>query len=587
MKQLINAPETVVREAIEGLIRTNAHLQRLDGFPDIKVVFDKNHDKSKVAVISGGGSGHEPAHAGYVGRGMLAAAVCGEVFASPSAEAVLAAIRTVTGPAGCLLVVKNYTGDRLHFGLAAEQAKAEGLSVEMVVVGEDVAIEQPGLAGRRGLAGTVLVHKAAGAAAAQGASLAEVVAVAKCVAENSATLGVALKVCTLPGKEPSDRLGPGEIEIGLGIHGEPGHTKAPAMPADELVGRMLSQIAASHFFGPVNKGDQVVLLVNNLGATPPLEMSLVTQAALSKLEGDLGLSVARCYVGPLMTSLDMAGVSLTLLKLPAPGTGQDLLQLLDWGPVGAPGWPAVPAHLNPDASRPAPVPGGGGAPAAPARPATLSPSGQVLEGAIRAAASAVLRAGAMLDQLDAKVGDGDCGSTLAHGARAILSDLDTKYPLNDAAATVWQLAKSVRHAIGGSSGALYDVFATAAARSLKEAGAVEATPQAWALALRAGTEAVMKYGGAWRGCRTMLDALLPAADAAVASAVERGEGAAAVAAAAAAAAQAGAEETKSMAAAAGRASYVPEEVLQANPDPGAVAVATWLKAVADSLSDVA
>ncbi|PNG99735.1 putative 3,4-dihydroxy-2-butanone kinase, partial [Tetrabaena socialis] len=159
-KKLLNSPETAVIDAIEGLVLSHAHLQRLEGAPQIKVVINRRHDRSKVALVSGGGSGHEPAHAGYVGDGMLAAAVCGDVFASPSTEAVLAAIRAVTGPAGCLLIVKNYTGDRLNFGLAAEQALSEGLAVEVVVVGEDVAIEAPSpLAGRRGLAGTVLVHK--------------------------------------------------------------------------------------------------------------------------------------------------------------------------------------------------------------------------------------------------------------------------------------------------------------------------------------------------------------------------------------------------------------------------------------------
>ncbi|KAL6001074.1 hypothetical protein ACLOJK_006801 [Asimina triloba] len=242
----------VVTEFIEGLVETFPGLQYLDGFPEVKVVLraDVSGGKyDKVSVVSGGGSGHEPAHAGFVGEGMLTAAICGDVFASPPIDSILAGIRAVTGPMGCLLVVKNYTGDRLNFGLAAEQAKSEGYKVEcykseprhnylqMVIVGDDCALPPPrGIAGRRGLAGTILVHKVAGAAAAAGLSLSHVTAEAKRAAEMMGTMGVALSVCTSPGQVTSDRLGPGKMELGLGIHGEPGAAVADIQPVDIVIG---------------------------------------------------------------------------------------------------------------------------------------------------------------------------------------------------------------------------------------------------------------------------------------------------------------------------------------------------------------
>eukprot|EP00775_Hariotina_reticulata_P004941 gene4941-5182_t len=280
-KKLINEHGTVVTDALQGFIASNPHLRRLDGFPDIKVVFDPSHDKSKVALISGGGSGHEPAHVGYVGSGMLAAAVAGEVFASPPAAAVLAAIKAVTGEGGCLLVIKNYTGDRLHFGLAAEQAKSLGFRVETVVVGEDAAIDNPGMAGRRGLAGTVYVHKIAGAAAAAGAPLAEVADLARLVASRCVTLGLALNKCTLPGQEQGARLGPDEVELGLGIHNEPGARAISVAPARELVAVMTKQLVSyPASMGLFGAGARVGLLVNNLGGTSPLELSIVVKEAV-------------------------------------------------------------------------------------------------------------------------------------------------------------------------------------------------------------------------------------------------------------------------------------------------------------------
>ncbi len=221
MAQFINDKEATVTEAIDGVIKASGgRLARLDGYPHIRVVVRNDWDKSKVAIVSGGGSGHEPAHAGFVGAGMLTAAVCGDVFASPSVDAVLAGILSVTGAAGCLLIVKNYTGDRLNFGLAAERARAFGLKVNIVIVDDDIAL--PDLPQPRGVAGTLFVHKIAGAMAESGASLEDVTATAERVIEGTKSIGMSLDTCTVPGSPKENRIGEGKAELGLGIHGEAG-----------------------------------------------------------------------------------------------------------------------------------------------------------------------------------------------------------------------------------------------------------------------------------------------------------------------------------------------------------------------------
>src|SRR6516164_5394099 len=261
MKKLINRPEAVVEEMVEGLAAVYPGLRRLPGHTVLVRADLPAPPDRPVAVISGGGSGHEPAHAGYVGRGMLSAAVAGDVFTSPSPEAVLAALRATTGPRGALLVVKNYTGDRLNFGLAAELARAERIPVEIVLVADDVALaDSVEHAGRRGLAGTILVHKIAGAAAEAGASLTELAAEAREAATAVRTMGVALSPCTVPAAgQPTFSLSEDEIELGLGIHGEPGVRRGPMEPADILVDRLLDGLLAAQTSSPCGR---VVLLVN-------------------------------------------------------------------------------------------------------------------------------------------------------------------------------------------------------------------------------------------------------------------------------------------------------------------------------------
>ncbi len=355
MKMLINRPETVVEEMIEGLVLLHPGLRRVPGQTvlvraDAEAVRDR-----QVALISGGGSGHEPAHAGYVGRGMLSAAVAGDVFTSPSPDVVLAAIRAVTGPPGAVLIVKNYTGDRLNFGLAAEMARSEGVPVEIVIVADDVALpESAHTAGPRGLVGTVFVHKVAGASAESGATLAEVATEARAAARSVKTMGVALSPCTVPAVgKPGFSLGENEVELGLGIHGEPGVRKAPLEPADALVDRLLATLVDKFAI----KAARVALLVNGLGGTTAMELAIVARRAVQSLF-QRGIIVERAYAGTFLSALEMAGVSISILEV-----DDERLDRLD-DPTDAPAWPNAaprsrvePSSAEPLAVEPLPDPG--------------------------------------------------------------------------------------------------------------------------------------------------------------------------------------------------------------------------------------
>uniref|UniRef100_A0A6M2EZ70 3,4-dihydroxy-2-butanone kinase n=1 Tax=Populus davidiana TaxID=266767 RepID=A0A6M2EZ70_9ROSI len=579
-KKLINDPNDVVTEFIEGLVETYPGLQYLDGFPEVKVVLRADHASAmldKVAIISGGGSGHEPAHAGFVGEGMLSAAICGEVFASPQVDAILAGIRAVTGPMGCLLIVKNYTGDRLNFGLAAEQAKSEGYKVETVIVGDDCALPPPrGIAGRRGLAGTILVHKVAGAAAAAGLSLDEVAAEAKRASEMVGTMGVALSVCTLPGLVTSDRLGPGKMELGLGIHGEPGAALADLQPVEVVVSHVLQQILSPETnYVPITRGNRVVLLVNGLGATPGMELMIAAGKAVPQLQLEHGLAVDRVYTGSFMTSLDMAGFSISIMK-----ADEAFLQRLD-AATKAPYWPVGVDGNRPPAKIPVPLPLSHSAKSdeSLSRPQQLSEQGHLLEVAIEAAMNAIIDLRDNLNEWDGRVGDGDCGSTMYRGATAILEDMKKHYPLNDAAETVNEIGSSIRRVMGGTSGIIYTIFCKAACVQLKANTQSAVTSKQWAEALEASIAAVSKYGGASAGFRTLLDALIPAS-AVLQERLNAGDDPCTAFLLSSEAAVAGAESTKHMQAQAGRSTYISSDILATVPDPGAMAAAAWYRAAA-------
>lgn len=311
MKKIIDDPATVVADSLAGLAAAHADLVRVEYEPNIVVRADS--PARGVSVISGGGSGHEPLHVGFVGPGMLHAAVPGAVFTSPTPDAVQAAISATTGDAGALLVVKNYTGDVLNFETAAELASAEGLDVRTVVIDDDVAVaDSTFTAGRRGVGGTVLLEKIAGAAAERGDDLDTVESVARNVVEQVRSIGVALTAPTVPHVgEPSFELGENEVEFGIGIHGEPGRERIPVEPASALVERMVAAVADDL---SLQRGDDVLLFTNSMGGSPLLEVYLAHGIA-ERLLADRGVNVVRRLVGPYITSLEMQGISLTVLRL--------------------------------------------------------------------------------------------------------------------------------------------------------------------------------------------------------------------------------------------------------------------------------
>ena len=311
MKKLINSPDRLVDEALAGVALAHGDLVRVES-PNIVVRSDAPRS-GKVGVISGGGSGHEPMHGGFVGRGMLDAACPGAVFTSPVPDQMLAATQAVNGGAGVLHIVKNYTGDIMNFELAAELAKAEGIDVESVVIADDVAVKDSlYTAGRRGVGGTVLAEKIVGAAAEEGADLATVKALCERVQANVRSMGMALTSCTVPAAgKPTFEIGDDEMEIGIGIHGEPGRERRKLATADEITEMLAIPIIDDL---PFQSGDRVLAFVNGMGGTPLLELYVIYRKLAEILDGR-GVQIARSLVGDYITSLEMAGCSITLLKL--------------------------------------------------------------------------------------------------------------------------------------------------------------------------------------------------------------------------------------------------------------------------------
>lgn len=543
MSQFINKREDIVKEAVSGVIAAaGGRLARLDGFPHIRVAHRADWDKSKVALISGGGSGHEPAQAGFVGPGMLTAAVCGDVFASPSVDAVLAGILSVTGEPGCLLIVTNYTGDRLNFGLAAERARAMGLKVEIVFVADDIAL--PDLPQPRGLAGTLLVHKIAGALSEQGDDLAAVTKAAKRVIAGTKSIGMSLDTCSVPGAEKEDRIPADKAELGLGIHGEPGVEQVAYTGAKEAITMMVEKLEPA-----MQEGSHIALL-NNLGGTSVLEMQIL---AHELVESPIGGRLSH-LIGPatMMSSLDMRGFSISVY----PANDEDIAALN--APCSVLAWPGINSlqEINitamPDGLTPQ-------SPAPSDDPATRA--------LLMTACEAMIAAESDLNALDAKSGDGDTGSTLAGAARALMDTVD-HLPLADPAQLYHAIGRELSQTMGGSSGVLLAIFFAAAGDAASNGGS---GPKA----LQAGLRRMQEIGGAKPGDRTMIDALAPALEA-----METGLPAAATA------ARKAADATASMVKAnAGRSAYISASQLEGHVDPGAEAVARLFEVLAKPRSD--
>jgi phosphoenolpyruvate---glycerone phosphotransferase subunit DhaK len=321
VKKLINKPEDVVTEALEGIAAAHPDLVRVQFNPNVIIRADAPV-QGKVGLVSGGGSGHEPMHGGFVGAGMLDAACPGEVFTSPTPDQMLDATKAVNGGAGVLHIVKNYTGDVMNFEMAADLAGGESIEVEAVVIDDDVAVQDSlYTAGRRGVGTTVLAEKICGAAAEEGRSLAEVAELCRKVNTNGRSMGMALTSCIVPAAgNPTFELGDDEMEIGVGIHGEPGRERVKLAPSAEIVEQLTTPIVEDL---PFEQGDQVLAFVNGMGGTPLIELYVVYND-LNKFLGERGITISRNLIGPYITSLEMAGCSITLLKL-----DEELIRLWD------------------------------------------------------------------------------------------------------------------------------------------------------------------------------------------------------------------------------------------------------------------
>nr|XP_045373651.1 triokinase/FMN cyclase isoform X3 [Camelus bactrianus] len=515
-KKLVNSVAGCADDALAGLVACNPNLQLLQGHR-VALRSDLDSLKGRVALLSGGGSGHEPAHAGFIGKGMLTGVIAGAVFTSPAVGSILAAIRAVAqaGTVGTLLIVKNYTGDRLNFGLAREQARAEGIPVEMVVIGDDSAFTVLKKAGRRGLCGTVLIHKKLipslpsthswysdsfppGAYLCVGAG-GRCPGRGRCGAggdHKSGTLGVSLASCSVPGSKPTFELSADEVELGLGIHGEAGVRRIKMATADKIVAIMLDHMTNSSNVShvPVQSGSSVVLMVNNLGGLSFLELGIIADAAVRSLEGR-GVKIARALVGTFMSALEMPGISLTLLLVDEP-----LLKLID-ADTTASAWPNM-AKVS--------VTGRTWIRAAPTEPleapdstATGGTDSKQMVLVLERVCTTLLGLEEHLNALDRAAGDGDCGTTHSRAARAIQGWLKEGQPPASPAQLLSKLSLLLLEKMGGSSGALYGLFLTAAAQPLK----AKTDLPAWSAAMDAGLEAMQKYGKAAPGDRTMLDSL--------------------------------------------------------------------------------
>ncbi|KAI8325058.1 dihydroxyacetone kinase Dak1 [Martensiomyces pterosporus] len=580
-KHFVTDPKTLVKDSLRGLAIANPHL----AFDEKeKVVYTKDLAalrREQVTLFCGGGSGHEPAHAGFVGHGALTAAVSGHVFASPTSSQVLSCLRRVySEDKGTLVVIKNYTGDVLNFGRAVERFKSERVNhgkplpkVATVIVDDDVGVVNPhddeeGGVGRRGLAGTILVNKLAGARAANGGTLEQVKDTAEYAISHTFTIGCALNAASVPGQGMPRTLNDNEVEIGMGIHNEPGFAKKEVAPASVLVPSLVDHIVSSAPFKkacPAGRG-HVVVLVNNLGATSNLEMGLVTKLAVEAIRAH-GFEPVRVFSGTYMTGLAMPGASISLLVLPDDEAKRDELVSLVDKPASCPGW-INHSHVvdagDTDSSAQGPT------------VAFTPASDATWESVIKTAYDNVVVDEPEVTRLDQLMGDGDCGQVLLSGATAIYqASKNTELPLSDPSAALARISSLVEDAMGGTSGIIYCLFLDGLAQQLHRLGATSnasLSPKVWGTAMVGALDTLYQYTTARPGHRTLIDALQPFA----ATLAETGSVNAALAAAAE-----GAKATAHMKPMRGRAVYVGEK--DGLADAGAAGLVSVLTGIARAL----
>ena len=584
MKKVMNEPEDLVVEMCNGMAMAHPELEFMKKY---KVMKKKGLNEDKVTLISGGGSGHEPAHAGLVGKGMLDAAVCGDVFASPSQIQVYQAIKATAGKKGALLVIKNYSGDIMNFKNAAHMASEDGIPVEYVKVDDDIAVEDSlYTVGRRGVAGTVLVHKIAGAAAEEGRSLKEVKEVAEKAAENVRSIGFALTSCTVPASgAPTFKLADDEIEYGVGIHGEPGTRREKMASADELAERMVNDLLKDL---KMEEGDasEIVVLVNGFGGTPLQELYLFNHS-VTRILADKKIQINRAFVGNYMTSIDMAGASLTVMKL-----DEELKTLLSSestapafrvdGPVPGveyidleEGEEKKPVSFEVETSE---------------EHAVIKNNKATLDNVIYLVdkmSDIIIKNEVPFCELDSHAGDGDFGMSVSKGFKQLKREW--KDILSQENLTIGSFLDASSMVImeycGGASGPIWGSAFRAAGKAAQDR--TELTVEEFADMLQAAVKGIQDTGersfgrGAEVGDKTLVDALVPCADSWSASSANGDDFKTAFEKGAAAAVE-GAEKTKDIVARMGRAGTVGERSL-GHPDAGAYALGVIFTELSESL----
>lgn len=569
MKKIINRPETVVTEMCKGLVLTNPDLEFVKKY---KVIRKKNLDKNKVSLISGGGSGHEPAHAGFVGKGMLDAAVCGDVFASPSQIQVYQAIKETAGDKGTLLIIKNYSGDMMNFKNAAHLAEEDGIQVDYVKVDDDIAVKDSlYTVGRRGVAGTVLVHKIAGAAAEKGGSLKEVKAAAENAISNVRSIGFALSSCTVPAKgTPTFELKENEMEYGVGIHGEPGIQRENIPSADELAKRMTDALAEEL---NVTQGEEVTVLVNGFGSTPLQELYLFNYA-VAKVLHEKNIRIYRSFAGNYMTSIDMLGASLTFLKMNA-----ELKELLDQESE-APAFsvkghvPEIVLEEEIRECKEEDLTEESYKACAEVRNEKITLENIVYM--VETMSHCIIKNEIPFCELDSHAGDGDFGMSVAKGFRQLKKEWKelTKEHTSSIGEFLQACSMVIMEHCGGASGPIWGSAFRAAGK--KADGKTELTIFEFADMMQEAVTGIQKTGeysfgrGAVVGDKTLIDALVPCADTWTACADKKETFEHAFTKAAQAAVQ-GAKDTEAIAARMGRAGTVGDRSI-GYPDAGAYAL---------------
>ena len=604
-KHIYEDANGLVDKAVQGAALTNPALRV---YAPHRVVYDAEHARDKVALIAGGGAGHEPSFTGLVGKGLLTVAVSGDIFASPSAAQIASGVDLAATDKGLVVIVNNYTGDCLNFGLAAEKARSayngEGgkKHVEMVIVGDDVSVGRTkgGLVGRRGITAAPFTCKALGAAAEAGEDAATLGKIGRAIVNNAVTVGSSLDHCHVPGRAKEDEergaLGPNAIEVGMGIHNEPGVSHLENKPnSDELLSHMLklllNQDDKERAFVPFEKDADPVLVINNLGGMSNLELSAIAADVEEKLLKEWQLRPVRVYVGTYITSLNAPGFNITLFnhKRIKSESGADFLALLD-APTDAPNWVGVGHGWSNQPTLPTPEEqrkeseailkkkqesghgvSGSATEGAAASNGPVTGDAELTRKVIENACQAVIDVEPTLTKYDTIVGDGDAGETLRGCGEAVLAALKKdQIPLDRATATVLGIGEVIESNMGGTSGAIYALFFTGLVQGLLESAKdnqERATIQHWGHAALAALRSLGNYTPARPGDRTLVDALTPFAET-LNEKAQGGADAKSALSAATDAAKQGAEHTRELTARLGRAVYV-GETSEKVPDPGA------------------